>query len=236
MSYNFKEGVINDRSIFGRLVAGAFALIVAVAFSLSATASAQATGDHSLFGGATSETDGIHLPSNSTDPFSGVSFELEPGTTVADLDLLEATMEVLEGNCGVGSPRFQVGTSAGNIFVYVGDAPNFTSCADGSTGNLIDDADLRVDTSQVGGTFYDTWANAETLAGTDEVTGLSLVADGGWSADQEFLLTSATVNETSYDFVLNDKDECKNGGWENFGFKNQGQCVASVVSNGNKFQ
>lgn len=25
-----------------------------------------------------------------------------------------------------------------------------------------------------------------------------------------------------------DKDECKNGGWEAFGFKNQGQCVRFV--------
>lgn len=29
------------------------------------------------------------------------------------------------------------------------------------------------------------------------------------------------------------KESCKNGGWEMFGFKNQGQCVSSVVSNRN---
>jgi hypothetical protein len=27
------------------------------------------------------------------------------------------------------------------------------------------------------------------------------------------------------------KDDCKNGGWQQFGFRNQGQCVSSVVSN-----
>lgn len=45
---------------------------------------------------------------------------------------------------------------------------------------------------------------------------------------------------TTYDFepivLPQSKDECKQGGWMNFtnpAFKNQGQCIASVVSNGN---
>lgn len=33
--------------------------------------------------------------------------------------------------------------------------------------------------------------------------------------------------------VPGNKDDCKNGGWQTFGFRNQGQCVASIVSNGN---
>lgn len=50
-------------------------------------------------------------------------------------------------------------------------------------------------------------------------------------------------NDTTYDFELvapkpvkpTDKDQCKDGGWKNFQtvYKNQGQCVASVVSNDN---
>lgn len=48
-------------------------------------------------------------------------------------------------------------------------------------------------------------------------------------------------NGTAYDFetrpyVATNKDECKNDGWKNFqaGYKNQGQCVSSVVSNKNQ--
>ncbi len=33
--------------------------------------------------------------------------------------------------------------------------------------------------------------------------------------------------------VPGNKDDCKHGGWQSFGFRNQGQCVASIVSNGN---
>jgi hypothetical protein len=29
------------------------------------------------------------------------------------------------------------------------------------------------------------------------------------------------------------KDDCKSGEWETFGFKNQGQCIASIVANDN---
>ena len=28
------------------------------------------------------------------------------------------------------------------------------------------------------------------------------------------------------------KEQCRNGGWEDFGFDNQGQCVADVASDG----
>lgn len=36
-----------------------------------------------------------------------------------------------------------------------------------------------------------------------------------------------------YVLTLDSKDQCKDGAWEGYGFKNQGQCIASVVANGN---
>lgn len=213
-----------------------------LAFAMLAPAFAVPTGTSTTFGDATEEADGVHLFYSTTQPYSGIDFEVEPGTTVDEITSLEATLAVLEGNCGGGSPRYVIETATGNIVVYVGDAPSFTNCTDGSTGNLIDDEDLRVDTSQVGGTFYDTWANALTLAGTDEVTGVSLVVDGFSGVSQEFLVTSANVAGVAYNFVepempeeATTKEECKNGGWMNFqaGYKNQGQCIASVVSSEN---
>lgn len=228
------------RSLFialGTLLTG-----LVLAFALIAPTFAAPTGTTSTFGDATEEADGVHLFYSTTQPFSGINFDVEPGTTVDEITSLEATLQVLEGNCAGGSPRYQIETAAGNIFVYVGDAPSFTNCTDGSTGNLIDDEDLRVDTSQVGGTFYDTWANALTLVGTEEVTGVSLVADGFSGVSQEFLVTSANVAGVAYNFVAPElpeaataKEECKNGGWMNFqaDYKNQGQCIASVVSSEN---
>jgi hypothetical protein len=183
MTYNYYGGVQHltkdkIKVAWAALLALASAMILSL--SMFTTASAQATGNYTLLGAAQQQSDGIHLASNTNQPFSGIDFELEDGTTVSDLESLEANIKKIVGNCGGGAPRFSIETAEGNIFVYLGDAPNFNTCADGSTGNLLDDEDLRVDTTQVGGTFYDTWANAQTLVGNEEITSLSLVLDGGW--------------------------------------------------------
>lgn len=36
-----------------------------------------------------------------------------------------------------------------------------------------------------------------------------------------------------YPLTLSSMDQCKDGAWEGFGFKNQGQCIASIVANDN---
>lgn len=66
--------------------------------------------------------------------------------------------------------------------------------------------DLRYDTSQyTGGTFYDTYAHAQSLMGTLPVTRVSLVIESGWqyapSGDQILNISGSTVNDNSYDFV-----------------------------------
>jgi hypothetical protein len=40
---------------------------------------------------------------------------------------------------------------------------------------------------------------------------------------------SANVNSSSTGYL---KDQCKNGGWQALGFKNQGQCVSFFASGG----
>lgn len=234
MTYNYYQGVASAKA--NRIGLAVMALFSALVLSLGMFAAvfAQTTGNYSLFGSASQEADGVHLVSNETESFSGVSFEVEPGAVVSALDSLAATYEAVVGDCGGGAPRFQVNTTEGNVFVYLGDAPNFQTCDGGSTGNLIDDEDLRVDASQVGGSQYDTWADVEELIGDEEITNLLLIVDGGFTGDQEFAFSSAQVNETSYDFTKpGNKDQCKDGGYENFGYKNQGQCVADVQSSSN---
>ncbi|HEX6625913.1 MAG TPA: hypothetical protein VF064_19510 [Pyrinomonadaceae bacterium] len=96
-----------------------------------------------------------------------------------------------------------------SVFIYYGDHPNFTNCTTGANDqsgvNLLTLTDLRFDTSQVGGTFYDTLANANSLVGTKQVASASLVLDSGWRQDslgnyldQRVNLGGATVNDNQF--------------------------------------
>jgi len=211
-----------------------------------------ASGSFSLFGGATTANGSVRLVSNTSngspiDDASGILYAPSGPLTVNNLGTLSATLEGAP-ECGGGSPRFSVILQSGkSIFVYLGDAPNFTSCSAGDTGNLIDDQDLRVDTSQIGGTVYDTWANAKALAGGQTVTEIAFVADSGWffaDKSQEVLVKSITVNGDTYSVTTSvtspaDKDQCKKDGWTTFKnadgspmFKNQGDCVSFVATGG----
>lgn len=229
---------------------------VAVVGALLAATAAQAA--YSLFGEAALASPGnasmygVTATSDSTagDLFGGVSFTVPAGTTVNDLNTLGTDYLVVAGDCGGGSPRFSIRVdmdddgiaSAGdkNIFVYIGPHPNFTGCPTGwqSTGNLLSDVDTRVDTGQVGGTFYDTLANAQTLVGTKKVIRISFVVDAYWFVDpQTFEIDNANINGELYTFeppVPANKDACKNGGWQALTradftpFKNQGDCIQYV--------
>jgi hypothetical protein len=142
---------------------------------------------------------------DTADDFSGVSYTKADGLTFADVQELSTDYLVRAGGCGGGSPRFQIGidtdgdgTRNGSIFVYVGDAPSF-NCTVGtwqSTGNLIGSGDLRFDTSQLGGTFYDSYANALAAYGSDAVTSISFAVDAGWMFGglQDVLVDDLTVN------------------------------------------
>lgn len=62
-------------------------------------------------------------------------------------------------------------------------------------------------------------------------------SDAGLAGYFDKVVVSTTASTTTYDFELREaratnKDECKNGGYMNFSanYKNQGQCVSSVVS------
>ena len=59
-------------------------------------------------------------------------------------------------------------------------------------------SDLRYDTTQVGGTFYDTYAHTQTLIGTTPILRASLVLDSGWGGDQRLTLTSATFATAAF--------------------------------------
>lgn len=181
---------------------------------------------------------------STADDFSVIDFAVTSGLTFADLDTLSADYKFTGGSCAGGSPRFQVNVldpntnTVKNIFVYIGPAPSYTGCPPNvwnNTGNLLAPANL-IDTSQLtGGTFYDPATAAVTKFGTYQVVGIQLVSDT-FGAAQTVQIDNVVINSNTTTFEPG-KDDCKNGGWQNFTsapgpFKNQGQCVSHFASAG----
>jgi hypothetical protein len=134
-------------------------------------------------------------------PFGGIAWEPKKDLTFSDIKKLSAD---INGDYAGGSPRFQINVllpdgSVKNVFVYLGEDPSFIGTTDGweKSGNLIGSTDLRWDTSQVGGTFYDDYAGAVDLVGDLPVVGIQLVVDGGWffpNGIQTVLVDNVRVN------------------------------------------
>ena len=230
-----------------KIIAGLTSIAAVFVFAITAHAATTYT----LFGDATIVPTGnpgnaAQLESNEPGGFAGVDFESDTVTTLNDLTNLATDYNFTENSCGAGSPRFQVNledpnsADTGNMFVYIGTPPNYTDCPMNvwtSTGNLVAPASL-VDTTQLdGGMPYDPYADALVKYGDYLVTGVQLVADGEWmfSGDQVVLVDNVEINSDVVTFdepepvgSPTSKDECKNGGWEDFGFSNQGQCIRFV--------
>ncbi len=178
--------------------------------------------------------------SNNTFTFGGVDFDIPPGTTFATFDMLATDFKFIQGSCGSGSPRFQInvtnGTNSGNIFVYIGPPPAYAGCPMNvylSTGDLLEGVN-PIDTSQLPlGAFYDPYNVAVTKYGGYQVTGVQLVADGGWVFGvQTVHVDNVNIDGTLYTFDQpQSREQCKKSGWEvvtrtdNSTFKNQGDCI-----------
>jgi hypothetical protein len=243
------------------LVAG----FLALAFASSAAAF-HSPEHYSLFGDAEYVSPGhnsdravlLTSDSASSTAWGGIEFGVTASTTYADLTTLSTEYMLASGDmCGGGSPRFQIAVEdpstgdSGNIFVYLGDAPNYT-CTGGtwlSSGDLLGSG--TVDTSQLdGGTFYDPYASSTEKYGDYIVTDISLVADAGWSSTasggdgvQAVTVDNTVINSTTFTYeepaptTPGDKNACKDGGWMSMtdtdgnAFKNQGQCVSFIERN-----
>jgi hypothetical protein len=185
--------------------------LAALAVALGWAAAAQAAGPWTAAGDVQAQRIRgdwvVALTSDATSdtPYGAVCFTPNKALTFADIKRLSADYLLATGGAGGGSPRFQitVQNSAGetaNVFVYLGTPPNFDDEASTDwqrTGNLVGTTDLRVDTSQVGGTFYDDWAGAVDLVGGAQVTQVCLVVDGGWAVEggvQTVLVDDVRVN------------------------------------------
>ncbi|HKS29867.1 MAG TPA: hypothetical protein VJS44_18735 [Pyrinomonadaceae bacterium] len=230
-------------------------LVTSLVFALLCTSLAfgkkASAGAYELFGEAQLVSPGNASPTaaqlrSDNDPgYGGIDLGIPTGITFADLEKLSTDFNLTEGDCGGGSPRFQINvlipntTTVKNIFVYLGTPPNYNLCTPGwqSSGDLLETG-KTVDTSQLGGNFYDPYDSAVAAYGSYEVVGLQLVTDAGWSqvgGVQTSLVDNIMVNNTLFSFES--ADTCKNGGWQQFyaapgPFKNQGQCVSYFAKGG----
>lgn len=202
-------------------------LLVVLAIPAAASAAISGTG-----GGTTISGGQATLISTGTAPYSFINFNDLSGQPLSSLGTLAAN--VASADYAGGAPRFSVDLSNGkSVFVYLGTAPGFTSGGTGDTGNLLAGSDLRVDSTQLGGPFYGTWADAEAAAGSATIIGIGFAVDGSWATttgSQTVVLNSVTINDTTYHFAAQSKDDCKNGGWQTFGYKNQGECVSALAA------
>lgn len=222
---------------------GAVALGIGMSLSALATTGTAGPNNYSLFDGATYVSPGnasnraVQLTSNASSTDSGIDFVVPTGTTFADIQNLATDYMFTAGSCGGGSPRFQINVNGVNAFVYIGPPPSYTGCPQNTwlnTGNLATPTSF-VDTSQLpGGAFYDTFATADAKYGSMAVTGIQLVADGGWAfptTGQTVQVDNTQINNILYTYEFSSPNDCKNGSYQNFTFspgpfKNQGQCVS----------
>jgi hypothetical protein len=145
------------------------------------------------------------------DFFAGISFQIPDDLQLDELTNLSASYEVVEGTLGGGSPRFVIGVDTdgdgeadGNIFAYLGTPPNYDDEPSGQvdSGNLL----LQpVDATQVGGAFYDDFANVAAQLGDATIVSIDLVADGGWATEDG--LQVVDVNQVQ----INNTNYCPNG-------------------------
>lgn len=207
-----------------KILTGTMIAVSVVALSVAGIANAAYTlfGSGAVVGGGNpgqaiqAVSDTSDNPGNTLNDFGGATFDDANGTFVSSLTTLSTDFNVTDDNCGLGSPRFQIRVDFDNddalsigdkrIFVYLGSHPNYNTCTPGVwtfSGNLVTAVNPVWDTSQVGGTFYDTYANASALTSTNEILSISLVVDGGGAngdPEQTVLFDNVTINSSVTDF------------------------------------
>jgi len=136
-------------------------------------------------------------------PYGNLSFTPSSSTQVSQITNLTAYFAWLHGQNAGGSLRWQIDTLQGNAFVYYGDLSTGEQSGTGGSGvNMADltSTDPRVDSTQLGGPYSGTWSNFVNQFGSDQVTSIALIVDGGWSAwgTQQVQLSDVFVNSAEY--------------------------------------
>jgi hypothetical protein len=182
------------------------------------------------------------IGANSSDKFIGENFINAPIAAVEDIsyDFLigsggEATDEEqfymnVYANFGV-SPDDKFYDCRYNVVPTIGSTDDFTTVTfdptvaypvtpSGSSPFTCPAIPAEMDLSSTGSTIRVFSLNVGDTSSSD--LGLDGYLDN--------VVVNANGNTTTYDFEpeVQSKDDCKNGGWEAFGFRNQGQCIQFV--------
>jgi hypothetical protein len=146
----------------------------------------------------------IYTDTSTDNDFAYMSFTPAAPLLFKDVTQLKTTYAFTLGDCHGGSLRWSVRVSdTQSVFIYYGDEPSTTDCTTNNQSgvNMTTLGDLRYDTSQVGGTFYDPYAHAVELVGDMPIIRASLVIDSGWAGDQRLTVSDTTVNGNVYQFI-----------------------------------
>ena len=119
------------------------------------------------------------------------------------------------GPCGGGAPRVFIQGGAYNTFDQ---DPNSSACGTDADGD---------------GWFTVTQTISGITNGTAGHTGIvnDQIANPGVIQVRRLIIDGVAVNLTNGPPAPRNAEECKNGGWQAGGFRNQGQCVSSFQSN-----
>ncbi|HLW97409.1 MAG TPA: hypothetical protein VKR82_02095 [Candidatus Acidoferrales bacterium] len=199
-------------------------LLAAICVLAVATLAADVEGKFSLFGNSKFVTGGlgpnetaVDLTSNcgaqpysntcsvnSPFVFSGVAFNTNPNKlpTLNQLTILATDYNMNGTDCSGGSPRFVIFTNLHNYELNIGQAPFGGNCYYGwqNTGNVASATDptprWQVD---VGNTFFK-WSDVLASHGSEQVTEVDIVLDGGWIAPrgQDVTVDNFTVNDNVF--------------------------------------
>jgi hypothetical protein len=189
-------------------------------------------GDAKILEGNKKHGNIVRLRSDDDPGFGGIDFKIKNNKTFADLKHLSTEYNVTNDDCGAGSPRFQLETDEGNIFVYIGPSPNFTDCEEGwqSTGELIGNNDAgRYDYSQIiDGSQVKTYDEALADVGDKEILSIQLVVDSGWNegasggdGEQTVRVDNIVINNKLFTFDQKKQhDDCEEDEMNGFSSSN----------------
>lgn len=155
----------------------------------------------------------------------GTVDSVTPSTNQINYDTGYAYVQLVAASLGQVELKFVTPNNWYSCFEYRSDDEAPTSSENGGNNYNTDVTDgLWNYTCVHGGTSATPAVATETISASDHVD-VRMVF--GAETDERFDWTRF------YPLTLSSMDQCKDGAWEGFGFKNQGQCIASVVANDN---
>ncbi len=166
-------------------------------------------------------------PVGGTQVTSGLNAaDVMPSTNQKNFDSTDyAYVELVSADIGQVTLKFVSRHSYASCFEYRIDDEAPTSTSNGGANYNPDVADGMWNfTCLTGGSIATPAETTKTVAASDHVD-IRMVF--GAETNERFDWTRF------YPLTLDSMDQCKNGAWEGYGFKNQGQCIASIVANPN---